>query len=325
MMNIAEGAGKIINVCAGVRPGENVVIITDARRPASLGDSLMAAAEAAGAAATKLSFNGSLREGQLSPAAAAAVERAEVLICVTTKTLAYTKAVGRCKARGGRVIAITEATEETFRSGPLEADYPKLAPRIHHVKAAFDQAELVRVTAPGGTDLTLSIKGRTAYTCPGLCREAGQLIGLPAMEVYIAPLETETSGVFVADASGSGLGLLKNPIRFTIERGKAAAIEGKEESKKLKQVLAATNNPASYVIAEFAIGLNPCGGLVGNISVDEGLYGTGHFALGNNLGFGGANEAPEHLDMVYWRPTIELDGRLFMKDGVLCGFPEEQW
>ena len=51
--------------------------------------------------------------------------------------------------------------------------------------------------------------------------------------------------------------------------------------------------------------------------IDEGIYGTGHFALGNNLGFEGKNDAPLHLDMVYWKPTIYLDNQLFMKDGCL--------
>ena len=43
-----------------------------------------------------------------------------------------------------------------------------------------------------------------------------------------------------------------------------------------------------------------------------------HFAFGSNTGFGGKNSCPQHLDLVYLRPTIWLDGQLFMKDGALC-------
>ena len=71
------------------------------------------------------------------------------------------------------------------------------------------------------------------------------------------------------------------------------------------------------VVAEFAIGLNPCATPTGSIVIDEGIYGTGHFALGSNTGFGGNNVCPQHLDLVYEKPTIYLDESLFMKDGVL--------
>ncbi len=316
-MEVSQGAKKVVQVCANVRPGEQVVVITDILRPAILGDCLAAAAEEARGLVTRITYNGRLNNGQLSLPAEKAVEAADVLLCVTTKTLAYTKAVDKCKARGGRVIAITEATEATLSTGPIEADYLALQPLLNRVKDAFDKAEKVRVTAPGGTELTLSLKGRKAYVCSGICHDPGQLIGLPALEVYIAPVEDETIGRLVADASGTAIGLIKNPIILTIEKGRVTAIEGKEESETLKQILADTKAESSFVIAEFAIGLNPCGKLVGAIAEDEGLYGTGHFALGNNLGFGGKNDAPEHMDLVYWHPTIELDGEILMKNGIL--------
>ncbi len=316
-MEVSQGAKKVVQVCANVRPGEQVVVITDILRPAILGDCLAAAAEEAGGLVTRITYNGRLNNGQLSLPAEKAVEAADVLLCVTTKTLAYTKAVDKCKARGGRVIAITEATEATLSTGPIEADYLALQPLLNRVKDAFDKAEKVRVTAPGGTELTLSLKGRKAYVCSGICHDPGQLIGLPALEVYIAPVEDETIGRLVADASGTAIGLIKNPIILTIEKGRVTSIEGKEESETLKQILADTKAESSFVIAEFAIGLNPCGKLVGAIAEDEGLYGTGHFALGNNLGFGGKNDAPEHMDLVYWHPTIELDGEILMKNGIL--------
>lgn len=316
-MEVVLGAKKVVQVCANVQPGEQVIVITDVLRPAVLGDCLAAAAEEAGGLVTRIIYNGRLNDGQLLLPAAKAVEAADVLLCVTTKTLAYTKAVDKCKARGGRVIAITEATEATLSTGPIEADYLALQPLLNQVKEAFDKAEKVKVIAPGGTELSLSLKGRKAYVCSGLCHEPGQLIGLPALEVYIAPVENETRGRLVADASGTAIGLIKNPITLTIDKGRVTAIEGKEESETLKQMLEDTEAESSYVVAEFAIGLNPCGKLVGSISEDEGLYGTGHFALGNNLGFGGTNDAPAHIDLVYWHPTIELDGEILMRDGVL--------
>lgn len=143
------------------------------------------------------------------------------------------------------------------------------------------------------------------------------MIGIPNVEVYIAPREENTEGVLVADASCSMIGLLKHPMTIIIQKGKAVSITGEKEAEQLKSILATTNNNSSYIIAEFAIGLNPKGTVIGNIINDEGIYGTGHFALGKNISFGGKNKSPLHIDMVYWKPTIYLDGDLFMKDGLL--------
>ena len=242
---------------------------------------------------------------------------ADVLFCVTANTLGYTKAVDACKKNGCRVAAITDVLEDAFMKGSIEVNYEAMAPVIAGVEKAFNEASHVQITAPGGTSITLSIQGRKAFTCPGVLHAPGGLIGLPGMEVYIAPVEEQTNGILVADASGSGLGKLEDPVRISIEAGRAYDISGGKQAKMLADRLKATNNPNSYVIAEFAIGLNPFAELVGHIAIDEGIYGTGHFALGNNLGFAGKNDAPQHFDMVYWKPTIYLDEKLFMKDGRL--------
>ena len=323
MLTIQEGARKIVNMCMGVRAGEHVIVITDTKRPASLGKATFGACLEVGAETTLITFDGSMINGQLNDQISAAIEHADVLLCITTSTLAYTNAVYKCKANGCRVACITDVTEDSFMKGAIECNYEGMAPVVEHVRKAFLEAKEAEITSPGGTHLKLSIDGRRPFTCPGRLSDPGGLIGLPAMEVYIAPIEDKTNGVLVADASGSRLGILEEPVRFTIENGKAVKIEGGRQAKELAEFLESTKNPNSYTIAEFAIGLNPCAQLCGSIAVDEGIYGTGHYALGNNLGFEGKNMAPNHLDMVYWKPTIYLDGKLFMKDGELLGWHEQ--
>lgn len=317
MLTIQEGANKIARMCMGVKAGESVVIITDLSRPASLGSALQKACMDLGAEAVLITIDSHLVNGQLPDSVGRAICFADVLFCVTANTLGYTKAVDACKKNGCRVAAITDVLEDAFMKGSIEVNYEAMAPVIAGVEKAFNEASHVQITAPGGTSITLSIQGRKAFTCPGVLHAPGGLIGLPGMEVYIAPVEDQTNGILVADASGSGLGKLEDPVRISIEAGRAYDISGGKQAKMLADRLKATNNPNSYVIAEFAIGLNPFAELVGHIAIDEGIYGTGHFALGNNLGFAGKNDAPQHFDMVYWKPTIYLDEKLFMKDGRL--------
>ena len=317
MASIKEGAQKILNQLLQAQSNHNVTIVCDTSRPPAISDSLFSAACEIGCVTTKILYDANARKGQLPTAVDDAMACSDIVICITQKTIGYSKGADRCRAHGGRIIVLTEANEDVLCKGGIEADFFALQQTISAVRERFDSANNVHVKSPSGTDLRLDIGGRTASTSPGLCLEPGLLAAIPAVEVYIPPNESKTNGVFVADVSASQLGLLEESITMTIKDGVAVAIDGGQQAEKLKKILSDTGCSASYIIAEFAIGLNPCAEPIGIISVDEGVYGTGHFALGRNLGMGGGNDSPEHLDFVYRHPTIYLDGDLFMKDGKL--------
>ncbi len=50
---------------------------------------------------------------------------------------------------------------------------------------------------------------------------------------------------------------------------------------------------------------------------DEGVLGTMHFGVGNNIPLGGKNKANLHMDVIINRPTMWLDDVLLTKDGQL--------
>jgi len=104
------------------------------------------------------------------------------------------------------------------------------------------------------------------------------------------------------------------PIRITISRGRALSIEG-GGAERILAALDATGHPDADTLAELAFGLNPEAIIRGVIVEDEGLAGTGHVALGSNVFFGGTSTAPIHLDFVYRRPTLTLDGVVVIQDG----------
>lgn len=318
-MDLSEGAKKIVEVCAGVKPGETVLIVTDKNRPFSVASALAGAADAIGAKVNVL-ITPPLRLPGEEPGSivAAALKESDVVFAATTQTLGHSDSLRKALKGGIRCLALTECTEHTLMSGAIEADFSKLRPLVDFVKYRFDSAKKVHVKAPGGTDIQLDISDRKASTCSGICHNAGEMIGIPDVEVYIAPNEDKSEGKLVVDASFSTIGLIEYPVCIIIEKGTITSIDGDKEAKQLMDLLDSTNYAASRVIAEFAIGLNPKGKIRGNIIEDEGVYGTGHFALGNNIGFGGLNAAPIHLDMVYRKPTILFDGQIFMEDGRLC-------
>jgi leucyl aminopeptidase (aminopeptidase T) len=88
--------------------------------------------------------------------------------------------------------------------------------------------------------------------------------------------------------------------------------EAEELSKKLDDVGERSRN-----IAEFGIGTNDAAKITGSILEDEKVMGTVHLALGNNVSMGGTVDVPLHLDGLIMNPTVEMDGRIIMKNGEL--------
>ena len=315
---LKRGARKIVKICAGVKSGEKVLIITDPLRPASVAEALAMAVEEQGSEPTIIKAPLVGVSGQEpNRIVAAAMLQADVIFAPTTRTIGHSNALSAALKKGARALTLTECTEQILISGAIEADFAALQPIVEDVEDSFNRAGSVHVTTREGTDLHLDITDRRAVTCSGMCHQPGRMIGIPDVEVYIAPVEEKTEGNLMINASCSIIGLVETPIALQIENGRVASIQGGKEAKQLENILKQIDDPAVWVVAEFAIGLNPAGSIIGSIIVDEGVYGTGHFALGNNVFFGGRNPCAIHLDLVYYHPTIELDGRLFMKEGEL--------
>lgn len=315
-MTAAEGAARIVRDCVRVKAEETVAIITDSLRPPDIARQLFLASIAQKATCVQLMFDGNLPSEALPDLVSNSIETSDVVFCITTQTLGYAPATAACIRRGGRVITMTEAPEDFLTNPALNADFDALKGTILAVQTAFDQGHQVHVTAPGGTDLTFRIAGRQSRCCTGTCSSPGIMAAVPDMEVYIAPLEGTAEGTLVADLSATGLGLLEQPVTLSIHNGRAEKISGNKQAEALWQRVRRVSG--GDVLAEFAVGLNPNAKPCGSIVIDEGIYGTGHFALGSNTGFGGRNACTQHLDLVYWKPTIWLDQTLFMKDGALC-------
>jgi leucyl aminopeptidase (aminopeptidase T) len=213
--------------------------------------------------------------------------------------------------------------ESFIRTVPI--DYTLLAQRCNAIKNILDRAAAVRVTAPGGTNVYIGLKGRLAksddgdFSCPGT---GGNL---PAGETFISPENGTAQGIIAFDGSISLHDrdiLINEPIRCTLEGGYITAIEGGEEARELlKTITMAEGQAAEYEktgrlpagsgaiyaknarnIGELGIGLNPLARITGNMLEDEKAFRTCHFAVGHNYD----EDAPAliHLDGLVKDPTI---------------------
>jgi leucyl aminopeptidase (aminopeptidase T) len=203
--------------------------------------------------------------------------------------------------------------------GLTEEALKRAQQRAWDAMAALEGVEKVRVTSARGTDFTVTIKDRPALEVASIKRR-GQMMGpLPLWaEVAFAAVEDQTEGTLIVDGVMLGIGLpgqVKEPIRWTIEQGKAVEIEGGEEARRLREVIDGVDN--ATVIGEFAFGVSEVAPF--GTPSEKGRVGTVHCALGDNHNAypGGQNVCELHLDGVVLQASMQIvdNGRWILKDG----------
>jgi leucyl aminopeptidase (aminopeptidase T) len=183
------------------------------------------------------------------------------------------------------------------------------------IAAALTAARTCRITSSAGTDIALSVEGRTGIVDSGRLKDPGAFGNLPAGEAYIAPIEGIGEGSIVIDGALAGYGLLRSPLRIHVAAGRVVAADG-EAANWLLTTLDAGGD-SGRLIAEIGIGVNPGASLTGISIVDEKARGTAHLAFGMNTSFGGANAAGVHIDGILLSPTVTLDGQPLIINGKL--------
>ena len=315
-MNQLEKAAEVaITKCMAVRSGETVLVITDESRR-KIGYALWETARHSDAEAMLTEIIPRKVHGEEPPKAVAELmKNVDVVLAPTTKSLTHTDARREACARGARIATLPGITEEIMIRA-LDADYQKIARRSKKIASLLTEAHRVRVTTPGGTDITMSVENRKGYADTGLYHQKGDFGNLPAGEAYLAPLEGNSQGVILIDGAIANLGLLEEGIRLVVKDGFVTEILGQTEAEKLKTLLLPLGKLA-YNVAELGIGTNDKAILTGNVLEDEKAIGTVHIALGDNASMGGKITAPVHLDGILLRPTLEVDGETIMEDGKL--------
>jgi leucyl aminopeptidase (aminopeptidase T) len=122
--------------------------------------------------------------------------------------------------------------------------------------------------------------------------------------------------VLVFDGSFPLTGLLTQPLRLLVEKGRVVRIDDHPCRSQLEALFAAYGDDAR-TIAEMGVGTLDSAIISGNVLEDEKVLGTVHIALGDNASMGGVVRVPMHMDGIICRPTVWLDGSVWMKDGLV--------
>ncbi|MFH0818290.1 MAG: aminopeptidase [Candidatus Micrarchaeota archaeon] len=313
---LKEYAVKRLKDSFGAKKSESVLIITDDEKK-KIGEAFYEGAKKVCSEVGLIVIKSRKYNREEPPSfVAEAMKRVDIVVMATTTSFTHTTARIEASKAGARIASMPGITEELIRMD-FKVDYRDLFDYSKKLLVKLKEVREVRVTTKLGTDITFSAQGRSFRGFhEGLFLEKGQYGNLPAGEIYIAPLEGTANGRIVVDASMAGVGKLREKMRIEVRGGYATDILGGVQARKFKKFIWGLGKNERN-LAEFGIGTNPYMRVTGEILGDEKVRGTCHFALGDNLGFGGKNKAKIHNDGVVRNPTIYADGKIVVKDGKL--------
>ncbi len=310
---------NVLDSCLAVRPGEQVVLLTDDGTDVAVVDGLREGIGARGAVPVVARMPMPRLPGSEPPTTVAAMMfEAGAIIELTSLFIGSCLARRRATGNGARYLAMPGVRLETFREGgPLTVDFGGLRAGVEAVGDAWTRALTFRLTTPGGTDLRGSIEGRPGRVLHGLACSAGDYMAPPDIEAGAAPLEGSANGVVVVDADllFMGRGPLPEPVVLHIHDGELADVEGAERHR-LTDMIDRCGDRRMSNLAEVSMAFNPAGLVCAVAMETESSLGTAHIALGNSLAYGGVVDAVAHLDCVMRDATLELDGEKVLIAGV---------
>lgn len=332
-IGMVKGIRKLMSVCANVRQGEKVLILTDAGVTIDTGQPVSRVAELFAMVASEMGAVPYVLKTPEPPApgstiyttdiVAGAMKEADVIFEVTSKEICHSRARHEACKAGARYLVVATGFSERLLTGPggIDADFHATKAMIEKLVEVGNSAKSVRVTAPGGTDFSGNLERGRARGLHGLVHEPGSYGAPPDLEFSVTPVAGTVQGVVVIDGYIDGIdpvyGLVRDPVKITLEEGRATRIDGGIEARLLKEMLDSFEDPSVYDLAEIGFGMNPQARITRDLLESEGAYGTAHIALGHTI-------IPErmearrrrcHVDMVYRKPTLKLDERIVIEKG----------
>jgi aminopeptidase len=162
-----------------------------------------------------------------------------------------------------------------------------------------------------GTDLTLSIAGRTFINSDGKRN-------FPSGEFFTGPVEDSANGVIQFAIPASYDGRAVENVRLVFRDGRVSEASAQQGDDYLQQMLELDSG--ARFLGEFAFGNNTrMTRATKQILFDEKMGGTVHMALGASYPeTGGLNQSALHWDMICDLRTsgeVWIDDTLFLKNG----------
>ncbi len=315
--NMIPTARRLVEQVVAIKPGENVLLLTDSDRPESITEAIAHAVSSAGGTLAILYMPPHQMGGiEPPPHVGAAIYGSNVVILQTSFDLDHTDAVREALRKGVRLVDMWGWVEEMMVVGGALADYDEVARVTKALSDIFRNAKEGRFTTPEGSDMTFSLDGRSCIPLFGFAQNKGEFTAYPDGEGAMSPVEGTAKGIMVNPFSieHKELGFLTEPMRIEVKDGKVVSITGGVAAQRFWNLLDEYGDLAKNV-AEFAVGTNPASRKRATMREAKKAWGTCHVAVGDSRSLGGKVTAPLHVDMIFDDPTVWADDEIVVKNG----------
>jgi leucyl aminopeptidase (aminopeptidase T) len=206
----------------------------------------------------------------------------------------------------------------------VDADYSELQAAGELAKAVLAAGTEMHITAPNGTDLTLTITGRPVLVSDGVISDeemakggAACQVWLPAGEVYLIPVPGSAQGTVVVDRHFYQGKEISN-MTLTFEAGALTSMSAESGLEPLQARYDAAG-AGRDLFGAVDIGLNP------NVSIPTGSRmvawmpaGMVTIGVGTNTWAGGDNSSDFGLYPHLPGCTVTVDGQTIVEEGSLA-------
>jgi 2,5-dihydroxypyridine 5,6-dioxygenase len=262
--------------------------------------------------------------GGLAPVVAALGQAGFVVDC-TLEGLMHAKETPAILKAGARILVISnEHPEALERLAPDRA----LEARVRAAVKMLRAARRMRVTSAAGSDLAVDMTSAMTVGVWGWTDRPGTLAHWPGGVVVSFPKSGTVNGTLVLDRGDVNLTFkryLETPVRLTLAGDYVTKIEGEgTDAEMMRSYLAAWGDREAYAVSHVGFGMNPNARYEALAMYDKrDTNGTELRCVAGNFLFStGANEfagryTAGHFDLPMMRTTIEIDGTVVVRDGVL--------
>ena len=305
-MELMHAAHKLVTEARPCGNGRQVLITVDTAADWRVGQATATAVHTVGGVPTLISYPSLDEPMQDVPAPVfGAAERADVWINFSVAYQLYGAAYDRAIEKGCVYVELTGMDVDMMVRTIGRVDIRMMTEMADRLYAMSQDASTVTITSDLGTDLNMEIDkaGDPFFEEPPA--EGGFAQMLVGQSGYMA-YRNSYQGTLVYDGTISppaSVGLLKEPVKLTIEDGIVTRIEGGHQASLYETWLADFEHPAARLMDHSCYGFNP--GVTeptGRILEDERVFGCMQFGLGAS-----ALGSPIHSDGVTLAPSVWLD------------------
>jgi 2,5-dihydroxypyridine 5,6-dioxygenase len=270
------------------------------------------------------STGASVAIGKLAPVVSALGQAGLVIDC-TLEGLMHAPETPEILKAGARIQVISNEHPEALER--MRPD-PALEKTVKAAAKMLRGAKRVKVTSQAGSDLSVDMTGAPTVGIWGWTDRPGTLAHWPGGIVVSFPKNNSINGTLVLDRGDVNLTFkryLEAPIRLTLENDYITQIDGEgPDAEMMRGYLAAWGDREAYAVSHVGFGMNPKARYEALAMYDQrDTNGTEIRAVSGNFLFStGANEfagrhTAGHFDIPMMKTTIEIDGKVVVKDGVL--------